>query len=73
MQEKTINKTTDAMKHRLDRFVSCPNCLESKTLLGLALYVAKSRLINVTNEEYDAAFIKIEEYLNHTGFIEDGN
>ena len=50
----------------------CPNCKEARGLLGLALYVAKNRLLDITNKEHDEAFDKIRAYLKEVGFIEEG-
>ncbi len=41
----------------------CIGCLQSDTLLKLALTAARGRLLNITNIEHDEIFDKISKYL----------
>ena len=59
-------------RSQVERGVMCPDCREARGLLGLALYVARNRLLDITNKEHDEAFEKIRDYLIKVGFIEAG-
>ena len=77
---KSVNELIDKEMYQedlsesdlLQRGVISQDCKEVRGLLGLALYVGRNRLLDITNEEYDEAFKKIEEYLNRVGWIETG-